>query len=232
MGLTFLAGAFALWYPLAGWSPAYYLVSANFFGLMWAFLPFGGAVAGNVVLMLLILLRSLVTAGQPLASLVGWPLLSVAFGLGWAVLLALWMRSVMQESQRRQRLIEELEATRQSLAQAERQAGVLAERQRLAREIHDTLAQDFTSIVLHLEAADAALSGEAEPVRTHVARARAAARAAWLRHGGWFWRCARTVGRRLAARGIAPRGRPVGRRNWSARNRGRHGRAGPATSGG
>lgn len=177
VGLTFLAGALALWYPLAGWSPAYYLVSANFFGLLWAFLPFGAAVAGNVGLLALILLRSLVTAGQPLSSLLGWPLLSGVFALGWAVLLALWMRSVMQESQRRQRLIEALEAARQNLAQAERQAGVLAERQRLAREIHDTLAQDFTSIVLHLEAADAALPVEAGPGRTHLARARETARA-------------------------------------------------------
>ena len=176
VGLTFLAGALTLWYPLAGWHQAYFLVSANFFGMMWAFLPFGWAVAGNVVLIFLILLRSLVTAGQPLSSLLGWPLLSGALGLGWAALLAMWMRSVMQESQKRQRLIEELEATRLSLAQAERQAGVLAERQRMAREIHDTLAQDFTSIVLHLEAADAALPVGAEPLRMHVSRARETAR--------------------------------------------------------
>lgn len=176
VGVIFLAGALGLWFPLAGWSPAYYLVGANFFGLMWAFLPFGGAVAGNVGLMLLMLLRSLVTRGEPLASLWGWPLLIALVVLGWAVLLAGWMRSVMVESQRRQQLIEALEAARQSLAQAEHQAGVLAERQRLAREIHDTLAQDFTSIVLHLEAADAALSADVEPVRTHVARAREAAR--------------------------------------------------------
>lgn len=90
VGVIFLAGALALWFPLAGWSPAYFLVSANFFGMMWAFLPFGWAVAGNIVLMLLILLRSLITAGQPLASLLGWPLLSGAFALGWAVLLAGW----------------------------------------------------------------------------------------------------------------------------------------------
>ena len=83
----------------------------------------------------------------------------------------------MQESQKRQRLIEELEAARQSLAQAEHQAGVLEERQRLAREIHDTLAQDFTSIVLHLEAADAALPARPSPLRTHVSRARETARA-------------------------------------------------------
>ena len=54
VGLTFLAGALTLWYPLAGWHQAYFLVSANFFGMMWAFLPFGWAVAGNVVLLSLI----------------------------------------------------------------------------------------------------------------------------------------------------------------------------------
>ena len=35
----------------------------------------------------------------------------------------------------------------------EREAGVLQERQRLAREIHDTIAQDLTGIVAQLEAA-------------------------------------------------------------------------------
>lgn len=177
VGLIFLAGALVLWFPLASWSPAYYLVTANFFGLLWAFLPFGAAVAGNVGLLALILLRSLVTRGEPLSLLWGWPLLTGLVVVGWAVLLAGWMRSVMQESEKRQRLIEELEAARQNLAQAERQAGTLAERQRLAREIHDTLAQDFTSIVLHLEAADAALSEAAEPARLHVTRARETARA-------------------------------------------------------
>ena len=41
-------------------------------------------------------------------------------------------------------------------AEAERRAGVLEERSRLAREIHDTLAQGFVSIVLHLEAVEEA----------------------------------------------------------------------------
>jgi signal transduction histidine kinase len=48
-----------------------------------------------------------------------------------------------------------LESARQELALASREAGILFERQRLAREIHDTLAQDFASIVMHLEAAEA-----------------------------------------------------------------------------
>ncbi len=49
-------------------------------------------------------------------------------------------------------LIERLNATREELATAERERGALEERSRLAREIHDTLAQGFTSVVLLSEA--------------------------------------------------------------------------------
>lgn len=45
-------------------------------------------------------------------------------------------------------LIRQLESTREDLAVSERSRGVLAERSRMAGEIHDTLAQGFTSIVL------------------------------------------------------------------------------------
>lgn len=57
------------------------------------------------------------------------------------------------ESEQRRRLIVELGRTRTELAAAERRAGVLHERERLAREIHDTLAQGFSSIQLLLQAA-------------------------------------------------------------------------------
>lgn len=45
-------------------------------------------------------------------------------------------------------LIEQLESTRADLATSERSRGVLEERTRMAGEIHDTLAQGLTSIVL------------------------------------------------------------------------------------
>lgn len=45
-------------------------------------------------------------------------------------------------------LIRQLESTREDLAVSERSRGVLEERTRMAGEIHDTLAQGFTSIVL------------------------------------------------------------------------------------
>jgi signal transduction histidine kinase len=83
---------------------------------------------------------------------------------------------VIRESTERKRLIEQLEQTQQSLSIAERQAGILEERQRLAQEIHDTLAQGFTSIMMQLEAADLALPEEQSEVRTRLLQARETAK--------------------------------------------------------
>ncbi len=45
------------------------------------------------------------------------------------------------------------------------QVGAVEERNRLAREIHDTLAQGLTAVSLQLESADALLEAEADPTR-------------------------------------------------------------------
>ncbi|WP_026411073.1 sensor histidine kinase [Actinomadura oligospora] len=98
-------------------------------------------------------------------------------GLGAAVAVAVvWgYQALYRESERRRRLIEELTATRADLARAEHTAGVLAERERLAREIHDTLAQGLSSIQLLLRAAERALPGKPDAAARHVEAARQAA---------------------------------------------------------
>lgn len=58
------------------------------------------------------------------------------------------------------------------LAAAERDAAVLEERNRIGREIHDSLAQGFTGIVLQLHAAEAALPDDLAAAREHLSRAR------------------------------------------------------------
>jgi PAS domain S-box-containing protein len=57
-----------------------------------------------------------------------------------------------------------------------RELAVLEERNRLAREIHDTLAQGFTGIVLQLEAAEQALEGSPDEVPDHLSRAKSLGR--------------------------------------------------------
>jgi len=56
-----------------------------------------------------------------------------------------------------------------------REAGILNERQRMAREIHDTLAQGLTGIVTQLQAAEQAADDPAR-WRRHIAAAARLAR--------------------------------------------------------
>jgi len=52
-----------------------------------------------------------------------------------------------------------------------RQVAVMEERNRMAREIHDTLAQGFTGIILQLEAAEQSLSHDSKDVERHLSQA-------------------------------------------------------------
>ncbi|MEU8575424.1 sensor histidine kinase [Streptomyces asoensis] len=105
------------------------------------------------------------------------PAMAIGPGLGAAVAVAvvLGYQALYRESEQRRALIEELTATRADLAAAQHTAGVLAERDRLAREIHDTLAQGFSSIQLLLRAAGRALPGSPDTAARHVELARQAA---------------------------------------------------------
>jgi signal transduction histidine kinase len=87
-----------------------------------------------------------------------------------------------KEHKQRQQLVADLEAAleenaglhAQLLAQA-REAGVLDERARMAREIHDTLAQGLTGIITQLEAAERARHLP-EQLSRHMDQARSLAR--------------------------------------------------------
>ncbi|MFB6790325.1 sensor histidine kinase [Streptomyces olivaceus] len=98
-----------------------------------------------------------------------------ALGAAVAVAVVWGYQALYRESERRRRLIEELTATRADLADAQRTAGMLQERQRLAREIHDTLAQGLSSIQLLLRAAERALPERPGPAAGYVGQARQAA---------------------------------------------------------
>ena len=65
----------------------------------------------------------------------------------------------------------------QQVAEQERQAAILKERARLARDVHDTLAQGFTGVILQMEAAEEALFDEnPDAAVQRVRRAREIAR--------------------------------------------------------
>ncbi|MEU9732108.1 sensor histidine kinase [Streptomyces sp. NPDC048002] len=72
------------------------------------------------------------------------------------------------QAARQRALIDDLVRTRRELAATERRAGTLAERQRLAMEIHDTLAQGLSSQQMLLQAAERVWASDPDKARAHV----------------------------------------------------------------
>src|SRR5215211_1713604 len=173
--LVYLAGLFTLWFVLAGIHPAYFSLLLVMYPQIFRHLRLALAVPAAVALTVEVVWREVLASGQPLSEnlpAIAGGLVSVVFGS----LFAFWLTRIIDQSYERRRLIEQLEATRSELAAAEREGGRLAERQRLARDIHDTLAQGFVSIVLQLQAAEAELPADAAEARAHLERARRTAR--------------------------------------------------------
>ncbi|MFE3319225.1 sensor histidine kinase [Nocardia sp. NPDC059195] len=105
------------------------------------------------------------SAGAVVGPVLG-ALVAIGIGLGY--------QALRREAVERERLIDELIGTRATLAEQERTAGKLAERERLAKEIHDTVAQGLSSIQLLLHAAEQAAPDHPALDRIRLARETAA----------------------------------------------------------
>ncbi|GHD46648.1 sensor histidine kinase [Mycetocola manganoxydans] len=68
--------------------------------------------------------------------------------LGFSLALGLWISQIAAYGDERQRLLVDLQAAQGELELLSRDAGATAERERIAREIHDTIAQSLTSVVM------------------------------------------------------------------------------------
>jgi signal transduction histidine kinase len=164
LGALYFGGWALLWTALVALDPAYELLSFTGFAQVLGYLPWRPAIVAAAVGTILVHAPHAVRAGSVGVDHVVFGLI----GLGVLTLIILSLRAITEQSARRQLLIDALEATRAELARTERHAGVLEERQRLAGEIHDTLAQAFTSIVMLLEAAQAALESGSKAVGGHI----------------------------------------------------------------
>ena len=96
----------------------------------------------------------------------------VVFG----VLCGKFIGHVIEESRGRADLIAKLEASQAEVARLSREAGTAAERERLAREIHDTLAQGFTSVVTLAQAIESEVDTDPAAARRHAELAARTAR--------------------------------------------------------
>ncbi|WP_031170360.1 sensor histidine kinase [Streptosporangium roseum] len=161
-GLLVITAVLVARHPAFGlFTPAAYIYS--FTVLRWPWRLLGVAAAA-------VLAGTAQASGIPKTDALGLTmhLTIVAFNIAMMCSCAWVLRLAEKEEERREQTLEELSRTNrrleaslaenaglhaQLLAQA-REAGVLDERQRMAREIHDTLAQGLTGIIAQLQAAE------------------------------------------------------------------------------
>ncbi|MBP2268249.1 signal transduction histidine kinase [Pseudarthrobacter sp. PvP004] len=162
-----LAAVMLLWLLLLLVSSDFAWVAFPLFFLQLHLLPRGlalPAIAGSTALLVGTLWfhsRGSSDGGLQLSMILG-----PVFGAVFAVVTGLAYRALFLEAENQRTVADELRRTRAELARTQHDAGMLAERERLAREIHDTLAQGFSSIVLMGRSAEKALeSSDVETAR-------------------------------------------------------------------
>ena len=149
--ILFSAGVTLAFPPLA-------YVQAIAFPLVWTRLEnTRQSIVGSVVLAVAVGGAGFLGSDRTLISLVQY-LIIEGLSLIFAIALGLWITSIANQSHARQKLLDELRAAQSELATLSRDAGVTSERERLAREIHDTIAQDLTGLVLLAQRASRELS--------------------------------------------------------------------------
>ncbi|TPQ17027.1 sensor histidine kinase [Streptomyces sporangiiformans] len=89
--------------------------------------------------------------------------------LVFSIAVGTWVIRIIEQSKERGELIAELEASRHEISRLSAAHGALAERERLSREIHDTLAQGFTSLLMLTQAVEAELDqNDVAKARRHL----------------------------------------------------------------
>jgi len=105
------------------------------------------AMLGNLAIGLAVGAGFTVSIGTEPADLV-----QIAFtltlSLGFSIAMGLWISRMTALGEERGRLLAELQGAQEQIAALNRDAGAAAERERLARELHDTIAQDLTGLVM------------------------------------------------------------------------------------
>lgn len=133
-----------------------------FFGLfpqIWASFEQRPALIATGLALAAIFLVVVAPADDPAAEVPG-ALISVLVSFVLSAALGMFIHRIIGEAEQRAIVIDELRSTRAELAAVERAQGIEDERSRLSREIHDTLAQGFTSVIALSRAATSALDRE------------------------------------------------------------------------
>ncbi|WAC53823.1 sensor histidine kinase [Gordonia sp. SL306] len=144
-----LAGLILIWLGLVVLSGEFVWLAFLLALLVWHLFPVRAAIPIEVTIALAAAIGFAAHQGRWVAGAIFGPVIGVACA---AVMTEIYQRLRAQSDERR-RLLEELMRTQEALAIREHEAGRLAERERLAREIHDTVGQSLASVIMLLRAA-------------------------------------------------------------------------------
>lgn len=146
---VWLAGLLAFWLALVGVSGEFIWLAFLLVMLVWHLLPRRAAVPIDVAVAVVTVVAFAWHQGAVQVGAVLGPIVGIAS----AVVMTEIYQRLRAQSEERRRLVDELMRTQAALAERERETGRLAERERLARDIHDTVGQSLSSVILLLRAA-------------------------------------------------------------------------------
>ena len=117
-----------------------------------------GAIVGSVAIALgtfagVAVFSGILDGGDAVLPTLAIAAASAGFGLAFAIAFGLWMAGVVEYGQERARLVAELTAAQAEIEALSRERGAAMERERLARDVHDTLAQTLAGLAILSERA-------------------------------------------------------------------------------
>ena len=148
--IPLLVALFALTAVGTALSPNMAVLQAIAYPLIWVLVddePLLRPILLNVVLAVAVGLGFYVCFGGGLDALMQAVVIE-AISLGLGVGIGVWFTLEMRKSEEKSRLLMELTVAQGQLAALHHEAGAGAERERLALELHDTIAQNLTSVVM------------------------------------------------------------------------------------
>ncbi len=157
------------WLALVVLAPSFAWVAVPLAFVALRLLPFVWAAAAITTMLITVVVAWSMMQGKVDPTLIAGPLAVAALAITA-------YRALEQESSTRRDLLLELRDAQDDLAEAQRDAGALAERARLSREIHDSIAQALSSINLLLQAADQRWTTDHTAARDYIRQASLTAR--------------------------------------------------------
>lgn len=165
-----LVGFAAVWIAAVAVSPEFVWIAFLLWLLAGHLLPLPWGVAFSGVVLAVVVVGPIVHDGTNSYANVFGPLIGGVFAFG----ISRGYLHLLSDAAERERLVTSLTRAQQEMAElqdelalAQRQAGAVAERTRISRDIHDTIAQALSSIRL-LAHAGAARSTDADAARTFI----------------------------------------------------------------